>query len=345
MINPETLPTPDDAGDPKPVRALLRRLADVRVPRGDGLTFVVLALVSAFLLVTEATTGVLLALYYRPTLAGANDSVRFIVTEVRYGGLVRAVHYWGAQALIATIGATVAWAALRRAYRSPNALAWLGGVSLGVIAVGEAFTGALLPWSQRSAVDAGVSSALAGQLPLVGGSLRALMLGGPQPGDLSLVRTLGVHAGVLPLLATAAAMILALHAAGSAPARPRGPSMPLAPHAALRGLVAACLMAMAIFALSSLWPPTLGAAAELAREGGASRPSWYLALLHQALRAAPPRMIGVPSATVIATVAALGVGALALFPVVDRRASRAGQVAVLVALATILGGTVRALVH
>jgi len=100
----------DEAADPTPIRALLRRLAGVHVSRGDGLTFVLLAAVAMLLMAVEALTGVLLALYYRPTTADANDSVRFVVTEVEYGGLVRSLHYWGAQSLIAVLGATVAWA-------------------------------------------------------------------------------------------------------------------------------------------------------------------------------------------------------------------------------------------
>ena len=231
--------------DPKPIRALLRRLADVRVPRGDATAFVLLAAVAAFLLATEALTGVLLALYYRPTAADANDSVRFVVTEVEFGGLVRSLHFWAAQGLIVVLGATIARGALRRAYRAPGALAWFSGVALTLLVVLEAFTGALLPWSHRSLVDARLSAALAGQLPLVGSMLRGLMLGGAEPGDLSLVRIVGVHAGVLPLLASVCAAVLALHAAGCAPRVPTRDSLPLFPHVTLRAATAAAPRARA----------------------------------------------------------------------------------------------------
>ena len=337
---------PGSGVDPRPIRALLHRLAAVRVPRGDGLTFVLLASAAAFLAVTEAVTGVLLALYYRPTAADANASVRFVVTEVEFGGLVRSLHAWGAHALVVVLGATVAWAALRRAYRSPHALAWLSGVGLTLVVVVEAFTGALLPWSERSVVDARLSAALAGQLPLVGGLLRGLMLGGAEPGDLSLVRIVGVHAGVLPLLGSVCAAVLARHVVGCAPREPSRDALPLAPHVALRAAVAAAVTAMALFALSSLWPPHLGAPADaVGAAPEAVRPSWYLAFVHQLLRAAPPRMVGVAGARFVAVAVALGVAALGVFPLFDRKASRVGQVVVLVALAAILGGTIRALLH
>jgi ubiquinol-cytochrome c reductase cytochrome b subunit len=332
--------------DPKPIRGLLRRLAGVHVPRGDGVTFVLLAAVAALLMTVVAVTGVLLALYYRPAAAAANDSVRFVVTEVEYGGLVRSLHYWGAQALVVELGATIAWAALRRAYRAPHALAWISGVALALVAVAETFTGSLLPWSHRSVVDAQLSSSLAAQLPLLGPLLRRLMLGGAEPGDLSLVRILGLHAGVLPMVASIFAALLGLHAAGCAPRRPTADSLSLVPGAALRAVAVATVTGMALLVLSSFWPPYLGASAEVARASAAGlRPSWYLAFVHQMLRAAPPRMIGVPSAQVIVTGLVLGVAVLTLFPLFDRRASRAGQVAVLVALSAIVGGTIGALLH
>ena len=330
--------------DPKPIRALLRRFAHVNVPRGDGLTFVTLAAVAAFLAINEAFTGVLLALYFRPTVADANASVRLIVTDVEFGGLVRSLHFWGAQALLVVLGATIAWAVLRRAYRSPNAFAWFSGIVLTLVAVFETLSGSLLPWSHRSEVEAQLSATLAAQVPVAGNLLRGLMLGGVETSDLSLVRILGVHAGALPILGMACATMLVLHVAGCAPRRPTTATLPLVPHVALRAAAAAAVAGMVLFALSSFWPPRLGLSAEMATASAAGlKPSWYLVFVHQLLRAAPPRMIGVASARVIATAVALGIAALALFPTFDRKASRVGQVVVLLGLAAILGGTIRAL--
>jgi quinol-cytochrome oxidoreductase complex cytochrome b subunit len=119
--------------------------------------------------------------------------------------------------------------------------------------------------------------------------------------------------------------------------------MALYPDAALRAAVAVALAAVALVALASFAPPRVGAPAASALAHEALRPSWYLAFFDQLLRAAPPRLIGLPSASVIGAAATAGVAALLLLPALDRRASRVGQVAVLVALAAIAGGTIRAL--
>jgi quinol-cytochrome oxidoreductase complex cytochrome b subunit len=339
-----TMEDPSVDSDPKPLRSLLHRLGALNVPRGDGLAFVVLFSVVVFLVAVEATTGVLLALYYRPSVADANASVRFVVTDVEYGALVRAVHHWAAHGLLVACGATLAWAVLRRAYRAPNAFAWVCGVGVAFLAMLETATGAMLPWTRQSVIEAEISSTLAGQVPVVGPLLRGLMLGGSEPGDLALARILGVHAGALPMALTFAVLLLALHAAGCTPRKASEQTMPLAPNAALRASIAAAVTVIVLLLLSSFRTPPLAASAEVARASASGiKPSWFLAFMHQMLEAAPARMIGIPSASVITTALVLSFGAFALFPLVDRRGSRAMQAVVLVALAAIVGGTIRAL--
>lgn len=327
-----------------PIHALLRRLAVVQVPRGNAAVFLVLAGVALFLLVNEALTGVLMALYFKPSVADANNSVRFVITEVEFGSLVRALHYWGAQLLIVTMVATLAWALIRRAYKSPNGLAWGTGVALTFIVVLETFTGGLLPWTHRSVIESQVSSALAGKLPVIGKLVRGIMLGGDEPGDLGLVRVLGMHAGILPLAATALLLVYALHAAGSASKQVSPNSLSLFPQATLRVAAASTLAAMVLVVLASVAAPGLHGSAELARATAAGiRPSWYLIFVHQLLLASPARFLGVSGATAISTVLGLGALVALLFPVIDRKGSRAGQVLGLVVLALIVGGTIRAL--
>src|ERR671914_2593046 len=52
------------------------------------------ATLTAFLV--QAGTGVILAMYYRPTPDEAYESIRYITDDVTLGWLVRGMHRWGA---------------------------------------------------------------------------------------------------------------------------------------------------------------------------------------------------------------------------------------------------------
>ena len=54
-----------------------------------------------FLFGVQVFTGILLLLYYRPSAAEAYESVQFIVTQVEFGWLIRNIHSWSANLLIA----------------------------------------------------------------------------------------------------------------------------------------------------------------------------------------------------------------------------------------------------
>lgn len=328
----------------RPLRRLFARLARVRVPRGGPLQFVVASGVVALLLAVEAVTGVLLALYYRPTLASANDSVRFVITEVEYGDLVRGLHALASHALIASLLAIAAWALARRAWRAPNGLAWACGVALLLVCVVEAFTGTLLPWTRQSVVEAQISSSLVGHLPVLGAWLRRLLLGGDRAGDVALVRVLGVHAGALPMVATALAGLVTLHAAGTAPQEPDVDAVPLAPNAALRVTVAWAITAMLLLLANAAHPLGLGGSGGVATVNAAGvRPPWYLLAVHSAITAAPDRVFGASGIAVLAPVLVVAALLAVLGPALDRRGTRLVQVLGFVTLAALAGGTLRAL--
>ena len=56
--------------------------------------------ITLFLFVIQVLTGVLLLLYYRPTANEAFESVQFIVTQVKFGWLIRSVHSWSANLMV-----------------------------------------------------------------------------------------------------------------------------------------------------------------------------------------------------------------------------------------------------
>src|SRR5712691_9483425 len=56
-----------------------------------------------FLFTVQVVTGGLLLLYYRPSAETAFESVQFIMADVRFGWLIRSVHSWSANLMIATL--------------------------------------------------------------------------------------------------------------------------------------------------------------------------------------------------------------------------------------------------
>src|SRR5574342_682278 len=57
--------------------------------------------ITLFLFIIQVCTGILLLLYYRPSAEEAYESVQFIVTEVQFGWLIRSIHSWSANLMIA----------------------------------------------------------------------------------------------------------------------------------------------------------------------------------------------------------------------------------------------------
>src|SRR5256886_9002825 len=83
-----------------------------------------------FLFCVQVVTGILLLLYYRPSAENAFESVQFIITEVKFGWLIRSVHSWSADLMIATLFIHVFSVFFLGAYYPPREITWLSGVFL-----------------------------------------------------------------------------------------------------------------------------------------------------------------------------------------------------------------------
>src|SRR6266536_2248854 len=73
-----------------------------------------------FLFVVQVVTGILLLLYYRPSAENAFESVQFIITEVKFGWLIRSIHSWSANLMIATLFIHMFSVFFLRAYQKPR---------------------------------------------------------------------------------------------------------------------------------------------------------------------------------------------------------------------------------
>src|ERR1700676_4533290 len=72
------------------------------VPHSSG-WHQVLGSVALFAFLLQMLTGILLALNYAPTPGEAYDSLRYIVTQVTAGRLMRGLQHWGARLMIIVV--------------------------------------------------------------------------------------------------------------------------------------------------------------------------------------------------------------------------------------------------
>jgi len=153
-----------------------------------GLTFLFFVLL--------VTTGIMLAIYYKPTPDTAYDSVQFITLNVRYGWLIRGIHFYSANGMIITSILHMLRVYFTGAYKKPRELNWLVGVGLGALTLMAGFTGYVLRWDQEAVGAAGVGLGLADSIPQVGGTITYLIWGSNYTDTLS--RFFACHLLLIP---------------------------------------------------------------------------------------------------------------------------------------------------
>ena len=154
------------------------------------------ATLTAFLV--QAGTGVILAMFYRPTPDEAYESIRHITDDVTLGWLVRGMHRWGASCFIILMFFHMARVFLFGAYKYPRELNWIIGVLLLALGMFEGFTGYLLPWDQTSYWATVVGININGTAPFLGPFISSLLRGGSEIGPETLSRFYSIHMLVLP---------------------------------------------------------------------------------------------------------------------------------------------------
>ncbi len=170
------------------------------VPHYARRWFYCLGGITAFLFVTQAVTGIMLAFYYVPTPEAAFSSIQFIETQVRFGAAVRAIHHWAANGMIVMCLAHMARVFIMGAYKPPRELNWVAGVLLLVLTLAFGFTGYLLPWDQRAYWATTVGSEIAGSLPIIGDLALVFLRVGWNVSALTLSRFYALHVILLPIL-------------------------------------------------------------------------------------------------------------------------------------------------
>jgi quinol-cytochrome oxidoreductase complex cytochrome b subunit len=155
---------------------------------------------AASLFLILLVTGMLLMFFYVPSVERAYWSMKDLRFAVSFGWLLRNQHRWAAHLMVATTFLHMARVFFTGAYRGPRAINWLVGITLLLATLLLSFTGYLLPWDQLAFWAVTVGTNIAREAPLVGGSLRFLLLGGSEIGQATLLRFYVLHVFVLPTL-------------------------------------------------------------------------------------------------------------------------------------------------
>jgi quinol-cytochrome oxidoreductase complex cytochrome b subunit len=176
----------------------LRWLMFRKVPRGTNWAYT-LGSATLFAFLSQAVTGVFLAMYYRPdTSGGAYESVRNINDNIFLGQFVHAMHKWGASVMVILIFLHMGRVFFYGAYKYPRELTWVIGVVLLILTLVMAFTGYLLPWDNRSYWATVVGININGTGPFIGPFLSDFLRGGAEFGSTTLSRFYAIHMLLVP---------------------------------------------------------------------------------------------------------------------------------------------------
>jgi len=156
--------------------------------------------ITLFFFMIQVVTGILLLLYYRPTAEAAFESVQFIMAEVRFGWLIRSIHSWSANLMVAAAFIHLFSVFFLKAYRKPRELIWVSGALLLFLSLGFGFSGYLLPWNELAFFATKVGTEIVAVVPLIGGFLLKFLRGGEDVTGATLTRFFGFHVAVLPMI-------------------------------------------------------------------------------------------------------------------------------------------------
>lgn len=264
---------------------------------------------------TQVATGLLLLLYYQPsvnptflscgqtlgamsTAPAAWCSTYYLINSVPMGSLLLTSHLYGAYAMIFLAFVHFFRGYYLGVYKKPREFSWMVGTLLLLLTLGMGFTGYLLPYTQLAFNATQVGLVLALQLPYAGPLIGPLVLGdGTAQGLLS--RMFAAHVVLIPLALGALlyAHIALFESHGIAPPASSDPTqrrrftekedqkhVPFMPHILFYITKWALLYLGLLFGLAALWPwqlPTY--VGNVAAAGIVTEPDWYFLWLFKFL--------------------------------------------------------------
>ena len=294
-------------------------------PLPENITwFHTLGSMSLFLFVSQVLTGILLLVYYRPTVHDAFESVKFIMTTAYMGWMYRQIHAWGANLMIIVVFFHMLRTFVTGSYKKPREITWVLGVLLFLMTLIFGFTGYLLPWNQLAYWATTVGTEVAGAVPVIGPPIKILLRGGTAVGGETISRFFVVHVIILPW---ALFLILSAHLflvryqgistmdrVGDEKEPTEKDGIPFFPdHVLKEGIVFFILLGLLI-TLAIFRPFELGEKANPLVTPYAIKPEWYFLPMYHVLKYFP-KLVGI-------FVVSLAPLLLILWPFLDRGLER-----------------------
>ena len=163
-----------------------------------------LGTISAALLLLVTLSGLPLLLLYVPSVERAYGSVKDIEYVITFGSWLRSVHRLSAHLMVGVVFLHLARVFLTGGYKNGVGRAqnrqwnWVIGVGMFLATLLLSFTGYLLPWDQLAYWAITVGTNIASSIPLVGPTIRELLLGGRTIEQPTLIRFYVLHVIFLP---------------------------------------------------------------------------------------------------------------------------------------------------
>ena len=165
-----------------------------------------LGTVSAALLLVLVLSGLPLLFLYIPSVERAYASVKDIEFVVTFGSWIRAVHRIAAHLMVAAVFLHMVRVFFTGAFKNGTGRSqrrpwnWALGVAMLLVTLFLSFTGYLLPWDQLAYWAVTVGTNIASSVPVVGPTIRELLIGGRAIEQATLIRFYVLHILFLPMV-------------------------------------------------------------------------------------------------------------------------------------------------
>ncbi|HTC34735.1 MAG TPA: cytochrome b N-terminal domain-containing protein [Bryobacteraceae bacterium] len=272
---------------------------------------------AVFFFVIQVFTGSLLAFNYAPTPGEAYNSVKYIMTELTGGPLIRGLHHWGASMMLIIVVLHMIQVFIYGAYKKPREATWMVGVTLLLITLAFGLTGYLLPWDNRAYWGTVVTTQIASQAPIAGPYLLRLLGSQGSVGNVTFSRFYALHTVLLPpltiILIGIHIYLVRKHGVAAAPGD-TAPKRKFFPEQVFKDTVGVAVGFIILFAMAVVAKVPLERLADPTDTAYIPRPEWYFLFLFQTLKffKGPLETVG--------SVVLPGVAVLTLFliPFIDR---------------------------